>query len=167
MNEIIKKNSEVEHISSNISLIDSKWIKKIKKKSLMNKSGKFRTCIHSSEDSKVHEMLIVHCKNTYVRPHKHKYSGESIHILEGKCDLLLFNNNGTISHSFKLGDISSGLPFFFNVKKSQFHTFVIKTKFLIFKETKSGPFKLNNTVYAPWSPSNPCLPLCPWKPVYP
>ena len=99
-------------------------------------------------------MLIVHNKDTYVRPHKHKISGESIHILEGKCNLLLFNNNGTVSNSIELGDFSSGLPFFFNVKKSVFHTFIIKTKFLVFKETKSGPFKLDNTVYASWAPSN-------------
>ena len=31
MKKILKKNNEVEHIISSIALIDSKWIKKIKK----------------------------------------------------------------------------------------------------------------------------------------
>ena len=147
MNKIIKKNREVEYISTDVSLIDSKWIKRIKKESLKNKSKKYRTCIHNSEDSKVHEMLIAHNRDTYVRPHKHSISGESIHIIEGECILLLFDTKGNITKYYKLGEALSGLPFYLSIKKSVFHSIIIKSKFLIFKETKSGPFRKSSTIF--------------------
>ena len=62
-------------------------------KAKQNQRKRIRVCTHKDVNENIHEMLIVHNKDTYVRPHKHKISGESIHILEGKCNLLLFNNN--------------------------------------------------------------------------
>ena len=59
-----------------------------------------RLCCHSKQEDVVHEMIIVHPKNAYVRPHKHLGKVESMSILEGEADVILFHNNGKIMKSY-------------------------------------------------------------------
>ena len=96
MTDLLRINNEVEINQKDLFTIDKSWINRIKILAKNNHSGKYRTCIHNSEDDNVHEMLIVHCKNTYVRPHKHKRNGESLQFIEGTGTAIIFNNEGKI-----------------------------------------------------------------------
>ena len=96
MNKIRKESDEVlyseeEYISVNDQNIE--WLKEL---SLKNPSGKIRLCTHRSLNDNLHEMLIVLRKDCYIRPHKHINQVESMSILEGDADYIIFNDDGKI-----------------------------------------------------------------------
>ena len=97
-------------------------------------------------------MIIVHEKSCYVRPHKHINKTESFHIIEGKADIIIFNEDGLIDQVISMGDISSGLKFFYRLPPLCYHTLLIHSEALVFHEITNGPFKMEDTIWAPWSP---------------
>lgn len=152
MTDLLQLNDEVEINQRDIVVLDNTWIKRIKELAQENSSGKYRTCIHQSEKDDVHEMLIVHTSGTYVRPHKHKINGESLQFIEGNGIVIIFNNDGDIRQSFRVGDPLSDNTFYYSLGKELFHMLIIESEFLVFKETTKGPFIRENTVYPTWAP---------------
>ena len=128
---------------------DSKYLKHYANISSKQRS---RLCAHNSTDELLHEMFILHKRNIYVRPHKHVNRTESILIMEGKADIILFNNKGIIDNVIKLGNYASGLNCYLRINPSIFHSLIVKSKYVIFLETTTGPFKVKDTVYGNWSP---------------
>jgi len=117
-----------------------------------NPLKKARICIHRSDEELVQEMIIVHTRNTYVRPHKHANKQESICILEGKADLLFFNDKGSVVNVIKMGSYASGGIFFYKIENLQYHMLVVKSKFVVFHEVTRGPFDRTDRVFASWAP---------------
>ncbi len=152
MENLKKTSCEVEMNQSNLITIDYSWIDRIKKLASNNTSGKFRTCIHSSNDDNVHEMLIAHTSDTYVKPHKHRTNGESLQFIEGEATSILFNEDGSIFKAFKVGDSLSEHTFYYSMQSSMYHMLIIKSDFLIFKETTRGPFIRGDTIFPEWAP---------------
>jgi cupin fold WbuC family metalloprotein len=111
-----------------------------------------RLCTHINEDDNVHEMIIVHKKDMYVRPHKHINKMESLHIIEGEVDLVLFDENGVVKEVITLGDYRSGHTFYFRFNHAVFHTVIIKSDIAIFHEVTKGPFVRSENIYAQWAP---------------
>ena len=132
--------------------IDRSWIERIKILSEQNDSGKFRTCIHHSEEDNVHEMLIAHRSRTYVRPHKHRINGESLQIIEGEATAIIFDDEGEIIQAFRVADPSSNYPFYYSMAKAVFHMLLIHSDFLVFKETTRGPLVRDDTLFPDWAP---------------
>ena len=97
-------------------------------------------------------MLIVHTSEAYVRPHKHRTNSESLQFIEGEGTAIFFNNDGSISKSFKVGEPDSDRTFYYKMEKDEFHMLLIESKFLVFKETTKGPFIRKNTVFPEWAP---------------
>jgi cupin fold WbuC family metalloprotein len=147
-----KFNEEVLFASDAIVQLDSSDIAELKKRAKQNPRKRIRICAHNDTRDQVHEMLIVHEKSCYVRPHKHKDKTESFHIIEGKADIILFHEDGTIDQSISMGDISSGLKFFYRLPSDRFHTMLIKSEVLVFHEVTNGPFRSHETSFATWSP---------------
>ena len=58
---------------------------------------------HVNDEDPVHEMLICLLREGYVRPHAHA-KNESIHVVEGNLDLVLFDAGGEISRVLALRD---------------------------------------------------------------
>ncbi len=113
---------------------------------------RIRLCTHRGTGDAVHEMLIVHAAGTYVRPHKHLDKAESFHVIEGRVDVVLFDEQGGVSDVIAMGDYGTGLPFYYRIDQPIFHTLLIRSAVLVFHETTSGPFRREQTVFAPWSP---------------
>jgi cupin fold WbuC family metalloprotein len=157
MGKIRKISEEVEFNAEERFFLDRTSIEKLKKNALQSKTKKYRTCIHFSESDKVHEMVIVHAHNTYVRPHKHLTRLESLQVIEGRAAVIIFNDEGEVSKIASLGDIQSGLPFFYCFRNPVFHALVVESEFLVFKETTSGPFSKADTIYPIWAPIGPSL----------
>lgn len=147
-------NSEVEVNQDDFFVMNSESIARIKNKAQRNASGKYRTCIHRSDEDLVHEMLIVHKSNTFVRPHKHLMNGESLQFLEGSATAIIFNQEGKIERFFEVGDASTGRIFFYHIPRNVFHTLLIESDFLVFKETTQGPFVRENTIFPDWAPNS-------------
>ena len=152
MKKVSKHNHEVEFNNKDFLEIDSDWLRRIKNLAKQNESNKYRTCIHYSDEDHVHEMLVAHTSKTYVRPHKHRINGESLQIIEGEATSIVFNDDGTIKHAFKVGDPSSEKTFYYSMKKAVFHMLYIHSEFLIFKETTRGPFIRDDTIFPDWAP---------------
>ena len=152
MDDLVQLSSEVEVNQKDILILGRVWIDRIKKIASKNYSGKYRTCIHKTEKDNVHEMLIVHTSEAYVRPHKHRINGESLQFIEGVGTAIIFNDDGTIKQAFRVGDQSSDNAFYYSLGKGLFHMLIIESEFLVFKETTRGPFIRNDTVFPDWAP---------------
>lgn len=127
----------------------------LKGKAHVAKGVRSRLCMHKNVDDELHEMFIVHFRNTYVRPHKHLGRSESIHMIEGAADLIAFDNEGEITEVISMGEYNSGEHFYYRMDEERFHTIMIESDTCIFHETTKGPFdKEHNTVLALWSPPN-------------
>jgi cupin fold WbuC family metalloprotein len=111
-----------------------------------------RICTHRNDQASVQEMIISLQQDSYVHPHLHLNKTESFHIIEGCCDILLFQEDGTLTHVIRLGEYASGLPFFYRLADPIFHTLLIHSKTLTIHETTNGPFDKKETILAPWAP---------------
>ena len=117
-----------------------------------------RLCCHRSRNDLVHEMIIVHAKECYVRPHSHPERDESIYILEGEADFLIFDETGEISQIVELGDITSGKTLYKKIPRNTLHSLIFHTPHLVFKEVTSGPFNPDATYHPNWSPPEQAKP---------
>ena len=113
-----------------------------------------RLCTHETPDSALHEMFIIHRRDAYVRPHMHRGRDESIHILAGAVDIVLFEQDGTILELMTMGDYGSGRPFYCRIPKGTMHMLIIKSDVLVFCEATLGPFNRDDAVFASWAPAD-------------
>lgn len=149
---IIKFNDEVLYTDDSIVEVDRADIQRLKQAALANPRRRIRLCGHRDVDSTLHEMLIVHTRGTYVRPHKHLDKSESFHVIEGVADVVVFDDSGNVTEVVAMGDYGSGRKFFYRLSDPSFHTLLIQSEFFVFHEITNGPFVRADTVFAPWAP---------------
>ena len=125
----------------------------LKASAAQNERKRIRLCTHPHVDDRLHEMLIVHAKEAYVRPHKHLNKTESVHIIEGLVDVIVFDDVGNIIEVIRMGDYASGYRFYYRMSSPYYHTLLIRSDILVFHETTNGPFDPADTVFAPWAPA--------------
>ena len=145
-------NDEVLFSDVPTAKFDSQDMDFLKAKAATNPRKRIRVCAHLDVEDTLHEMFIVHAKDTYVRPHKHLNKSESIHVIEGSLDMIIFDETGSVAEIVQLGDYSSGKQFYYRSSESLFHTLLISSEILVFHETTNGPFDRSDTVWAPWAP---------------
>lgn len=143
---------EVYFTRDKIIKLEHRDVAFLKEKAEGNGRKRVRLCTHQSIEDKVHEMFIVHKKNTYVHPHKHLNKIESFHIIEGIVDIILFDEMGTITEVIRMGEYLSGNKFYYRISGPTYHTLLIRSHILVFHETTSGPFNRGDTIFAPWAP---------------
>jgi cupin fold WbuC family metalloprotein len=112
---------------------------------------RIRVCAHPGPDDPLHEMLIVHAADAYVRPHKHVGKSESLHVVEGEADAVFFDDEGNLVEAVPLGT-APGRTFYYRIQAPLFHTLLVASDFFVFHEVTNGPFRREETVFAPWSP---------------
>jgi cupin fold WbuC family metalloprotein len=149
---IKQQNDEVLYSDEPIVKLRPTDIDFLKQKSCSNERQRIRLCTHKDVDDKLHEMFIVHGKDAYVRPHKHLHKSESVHVIEGEVDVVLFDDSGSITEVIKMGEYSTGRTFFIRIAEPYYHTLLIRSDILVFHETTNGPFNYSDTVFADWSP---------------
>lgn len=155
MNEKYRSlNPEVLYSEVTITTTDRSDINLFKQLSSQNPRQRIRLCAHGSPDDRLHEMLIVHERSAYVRPHKHPGKTESAHIIEGLVDVVVFDDDGRIESVISMGNYESGMKFYYRMAIPVFHTLIIRSDFLVFHETTDGPFERKDTVFAPWAPDD-------------
>ena len=147
-----QESDEVLYAQEPIIQVTAKEISLLKERACRNPRQRIRLCAHRTIEDLVHEMLIVHTRDTYVRPHRHLTKWESFHVIEGLGDVVIFDEHGVVTEVTRLGDYASGQRFYYRTQASAFHTLVIRSEFLIFHETTNGPFRKADTILAPWSP---------------
>lgn len=152
--QINKYNKEVFFAKDKFVEVGREYIEILKRKSKCNKNEKMRLCTHKGNSDSIHEMLIVHTKNTYVRPHKHLNKIESFHVIEGFADVIIFDETGGIIKVASLGDYLSKYNFYWKLSDPYYHTLLINSGFFIFHETTNGPFNKTDVIFPPWAPED-------------
>jgi glucose-6-phosphate isomerase len=133
--------------------VDAKLVETLKKRALASPSRRFRLCLHRSVEEAVQEMIVVHCRDNYSRPHRHDVASTAM-ILEGEMTIVLFDDAGNVTERIEMGPRESGKPFTVRVGPRIWHMPVCRTPQLVFYETLEGPFereRMND--WAPWSPN--------------
>jgi cupin fold WbuC family metalloprotein len=148
------ESAEVLYADERIVTVDAAGISEMRLAADKNDRRRIRLCAHRSVEDPLHEMLIVHAKDTYVRPHKHLGKSESFHVIEGEADVVMFDDHGNVTDVIQVGPFSSGRPFFYRIADPLFHTLLIRSDVLVFHETTTGPFRRSETVFAPWAPDD-------------
>jgi cupin fold WbuC family metalloprotein len=110
-----------------------------------------RLCAHGSVEDPLHEMLIVVDQDSYIRPHRHPGKTESMHVIEGVADLVIFDDDGTIADVVPIGDYASDRVFYYRMNAPLFHSLRVRSDKLTVHETTNGPFNPSETEFAPWA----------------
>jgi cupin fold WbuC family metalloprotein len=148
------ESAEVRYATDEIVTVDAGDVARLKQDASDNARRRIRLCAHRNIGDRLHEMLIVHARDAYVRPHKHLGKSESFHVVEGDVDVVLFDDEGGVREMIRMGAFASGRPFFYRIADPVFHTLLIRSEVLVFHETTSGPFRREDTVFAPWAPDD-------------
>lgn len=147
-------NEEVLYAEGTTVKVAKQAIRELKERADSNRRKRIRLCAHPDIDDKLHQMLIVHTKDTYVRPHKHLNKSESIHMIEGSLHLVIFDELGVITDAIPMGEYSSGRAFFHRMNEPLYHTLLISSDYVVFHETANGPFKSSENAFPPWAPED-------------
>jgi cupin fold WbuC family metalloprotein len=134
-------------------LVGKPLVEFLKTRARLSVRKRSRLCAHDDPSAALHEMLIVHHREVYVRPHRHAGKAESIHCIEGAALIVLFEDDGSIRDTVALGD-GGNAAFFCRIPAGVFHTLLIRSEWLVFHETTCGPFDRSATQIAPWSPAD-------------
>lgn len=145
-------NEEVFFAKDKIVEISRRDMEFLKEKAAKNIRKRARICLHKNVQDELHEMLIAHMEDAYIRPHRHLGKSESLYVIEGSADAVMFDEKGGISEVIRLGDYDSGKKFYYRISTPAYHTLIIGSKYFIFHEVTGGPFNRADTVFAGWSP---------------
>lgn len=150
--QLTEVNQEVFYAQEDLTCVSAEDIAFLKKKALANDRKRIRLCSHKDVQDTLHEMLIIHMKGAYVRPHKHLNKSESLHVVEGMAEVVIFDEEGAVTDVIPVGEYSSGRKFYYRVSAPRYHTLIVHSDFFVFHETTKGPFQKSDTVFAPWAP---------------
>lgn len=134
--------------------LDDELILSLKKMAEEHESRKMTFCLHKSHSDGVHEMINVYPKGLYVRPHKHPGKTETKHIIEGKMLMLMYDEYGSITDRFILGEKESGECFAYRIETNYYHSIIPLTDVVVFHEIINGPYLgIDDSVFPEWAPA--------------
>ena len=108
-----------------------------------------RISVHPSAEADLHNMIICQRYRNYVRPHLHTTKSETLHLIDGELSVFIFDEEG---HVIKRCDMSSAGVFLFRTSLNCYHTYVPTTDYVIYHESKRGPFtREGDSIFASWS----------------
>lgn len=133
-----------------IFFLDDKNISKLKEIAKKHPLKRSRYCLHESNDSTVHEMIIVAHKSTNLEPHKHPSNKpESYHVLEGELKVKIFNDDGSVKYEKILS--ADHHPRMYRIHGNIWHQPIPLTEWVVYHEVATGPFEKERDVdYAEW-----------------
>jgi cupin fold WbuC family metalloprotein len=146
------QNPEVYYSDDAIVTADDATIDGLKRIAARNPRLRSRLCTHPDPASGLHEMLIVHHREAYVRPHKHSGKPESFHLIEGTAYVVIFDNAGQISDVLDMAPYGQGKLCYYRMPDGVFHAILITSEWLVFHETTAGPFDPSRTAFPEWAP---------------
>lgn len=114
--------------------------------------GRTRILMHPSATSNIHEMYVLYGKETFIRANKHIDRDESVFLLKGVIDVVLFEDNGHISQVVRLEANSPSHSSFILLPANRYHSVIIRSDYALLFESTPGPFDPLVTVFADWSP---------------
>lgn len=145
-----KISDDVFLATDDIIRLDYRAIKFIKEKAAYSSRGRARICAHKDAKDILHEMVIAIRSDSYIRPHRHHNKVESFHLIEGRADIVILNDDGDILDVVKLGN---EYCFYYRLVMPYYHTLLIYSPILVIHEITNGPFDINAADFALFSPA--------------
>lgn len=133
--------------SVDLSVIEE--VKSLAKRSLLRRA---RLNLHHNSDNLVQEMIIVLCKDTLIKPHRHQNKTESLHVIEGRAGIFFFDDKGDVTRKFCIGDVHSGIPILYRISSPDWHTVVPLDDIVVMHEVAEGPFDHRHNSFPEWTP---------------
>lgn len=141
-------NDEVAYINVPIRTLSYDDINMLIDKAKLNKSGRFRICMHNNPQDLLHEMLIALRNDVYYPPHRAINTEETHFILYGLATLYIYTDDGSIYHTFHMGANGSDRISYVRIPKNMFHCLIIESDVCVYYESKLGPFNASHTEIA-------------------
>jgi cupin fold WbuC family metalloprotein len=146
------QNPEVYYSDDALVTADDATIAELKRIAAANPRLRSRLCTHPHPSSGLHEMLIVHHRKAYVRPHRHFGKPESFHLMEGTARVVIFEDDGKIRDVLEMAPYGQGRLCYYRMPDQVFHSILITSEWLVFHETTAGPFDPSRTAFPDWAP---------------
>jgi cupin fold WbuC family metalloprotein len=154
--QFIAESAEVYYAPSGLAVAGPRTIAWLIARAASLPRHRARVCLHASPEAPVHDMIIVHGREAYVRPHRHAAHGETLTVLEGEATAVTFDELGTVRDRVAMGPLGGpaggGRSCFYRMPAGIFHALVIESEWLVFHETAAGPFDRSNTEFPSWAP---------------
>src|SRR5258705_445727 len=102
------QNPEVFYSNAAIVTASDGDVAELKRIAAENPRLRSRLCAHPDPSASLHEMLIVHHRDAYVRPHSHSCRPESFYLMEGSARVVIFESDGKIRDVLEMAPYGSG-----------------------------------------------------------
>lgn len=135
--------------------VGANWYDILKANARTATKRRSRLCLHRSPDDPLHEMVIVFHRDAVIQPHRHSTKTESYHIVFGELDIVLFDETGQPTRLIRMGDFASGKSHIYRVNEPIWHSVIIRSEFAAIHEVTNGPFRVEESEFAPWAPEEP------------
>ncbi|MBP7342822.1 MAG: WbuC family cupin fold metalloprotein [Syntrophaceae bacterium] len=107
--------------------------------------------IHEFFADPVQRLFVAAGRGSYFRPHRHDAKSEFALVLRGRFDILLFDDEGTVTHRIAAGPDCD--VFALEIPADCYHTWIPVAEASVFFEVKQGPYDPARSLsFAPWSP---------------
>ena len=149
------ESAEVYYRMGSIRTVTADDIAFLKVAALKTPRHRCRICLHDDAQDSLHEMVIIHHRDAYVRPHAHTTRGESLLVLQGRATCVFFDEDGIVTQRIPLaapGDGDPSRPYIYRTGPGRFHSLLIESEWLIFHEVTAGPFSRDDTLFPAWAP---------------
>ena len=152
LNSLKKVSDGVFYSTEKIIFVCTNLIEFLKRDAINTSLLRSRLCAHPDPLADQHDMTIVTHHSSYVAPHRHKNKSETLLVLEGEMQLLVFSESGECILKKNMGSYESGDTFFYRMPTGTFHSMIVKSEWLVFQESTRGPFDILETDYPEWAP---------------
>lgn len=144
MARVIKNELEICTISQDL-------IDRLKRNAALEPLRRARFNLHVSENDTVQEMVIAFCSDSLNPIHRHLGRTESLHAIEGRAEIVIFNDQGDLRERIVIGASGTGLPTIYRLSAPLWHTVIPLDSVVVLHEVAMGPFKpgIDSPAWAP------------------
>ena len=107
--------------------------------------------LHTEMAAPIQRLAIKLRHGTYIRPHRHPQRWELGLVLQGRMDLVLFDEGGALVERVTMTPIQGTLAM--ELPANTWHSYVCVSDAATFFEVKEGPYDPSLSEFAPWSPA--------------
>ncbi len=143
---------EVLYARPGCEFINARDVAELKRRAASSSQKRCRICLHDGPGAALHGMLIVHGRDTYVRPHRHLGRPEVLIAIEGSSTFVRFDAEGRPTDLVRFGAGGGDtVARVISVPIREWHGLIIDSEWLVFYESTLGPFDPSASEAAPWS----------------
>ena len=153
MKHLVKENEGIYYCLDEIPKISKNEIIDLISKTKKTLGDRSRVCVHKNVNERFHEMFIVLLKDCHIRPHKDLKKPESMPIIDGEADAIIFDDKGKVTQKIELSNYISGKEFYYRISSNTYHMLLVKSETFVFHEATEGPFIKNDATFPEWAPT--------------